>query len=223
VRRPSGPSKKVRTAAGRQISSASFANLQGDTDAHSGLGDFGDRDGLNRAGGRPDVRSGLSGLPACLHPGGQLLRMPLYVAASVQRVGIGPRGTVRHQSIFRERERARGLSAASPRLLKLILEHGYQPAPANYCPREKAARHEARRPECDNKNWGTAAFRAPPGLPQPWPSPLRRPFFLSSEAALNVAARDRSPAAPAQRPTLCRERIVFWRSSTTAPASVWPP
>ena len=64
----------------------------------------------------PDVRSGLSGLPACVRPGGRLLRMPLHVAASVQRVGIGPRGTVRHQSIFRGRARARGLSAASPGL-----------------------------------------------------------------------------------------------------------
>jgi hypothetical protein len=65
---------------------------------------------------------GLSGLPARVRTG-HLLRMPLHVAASVQRVGIGPRGTVRHQSIFRGRGRARGLSAASPRLLKLILEH----------------------------------------------------------------------------------------------------
>ncbi len=94
------------------------ANPHGDTDAHSGLGDFGDRDGLNRAGGGPDVRSGISGLPTRVHPGGQLLRMPLHVAASVQRVGIGPRGTVRHQSIFRGLFRARGLSAASSRLLK---------------------------------------------------------------------------------------------------------
>ena len=85
--------------------------------AHSVLGDFGNRDGLNWAGGRPDVRSGLSGLPAFVRPD-QLLRMPLHVAASVQRVGIGPLGTVRHQSIFRERARARGLSAASAGLLK---------------------------------------------------------------------------------------------------------
>ena len=75
------------------------------------------RDGLNRASGRPDVRSGLSGLPS--REGG--LRMPLHVAASVQRVGIGPRGTVFHQSIFCERASARGLLAASPRLLRLIL------------------------------------------------------------------------------------------------------
>ena len=40
--------------------------------------------------------------------GVQLLRLQLHVAASVQRVGIGPRGTVRHQSIFRGRGRARG-------------------------------------------------------------------------------------------------------------------
>jgi hypothetical protein len=62
--------------------------------------------------------------PVCLHAfQGQLLRMPIHVAASVQRVGFGPRGTVRHQSIFRGRGSARGLSAASPRLLKLVLEH----------------------------------------------------------------------------------------------------
>ena len=50
--------------------------------------------------------------------GRQLLRMRLYVAASVQRVGFGPRRPVRHQSLFRGRGRARELSAASPRLLK---------------------------------------------------------------------------------------------------------
>ncbi len=46
--------------------------------------------------------------------------MRLYLAASVQRVSIGPRGTMHHQSIFRERGRARALSAASPRLLKCL-------------------------------------------------------------------------------------------------------
>src|SRR5947208_10271961 len=57
------------------------ANPQGGSDAHYGLCDFGDRDGLNRAGGGPDIRSGLSGLPSRVYPGGQLLRMPLHVAA----------------------------------------------------------------------------------------------------------------------------------------------
>src|SRR6267143_5257716 len=66
---------------------------KGGSNGHSGLGDFCDRDALNRAGGGTDVRSGLSGLPARVP--GRLLRMPLYVAASVQRVGIGPLGTVR--------------------------------------------------------------------------------------------------------------------------------
>ena len=62
--------------------------------------------------------------PVCLHVvrPDQLLRMPLHVAASVQRVGIGPRRPVRHQSISCERASARGLLAASPRLLRLILE-----------------------------------------------------------------------------------------------------
>lgn len=40
-------------------------------------------DGFNRAGGGPDVRSGLSGLPARVRPG-YLLRLPLRVAASVK-------------------------------------------------------------------------------------------------------------------------------------------
>ena len=75
------------------------------------------RDGLNRASGRPDVRSGLSGLPARVRTD-LLLRMQLHVAASVQRVGIGTRSTVRHQSIFRRRARARGFSAVSAGLLK---------------------------------------------------------------------------------------------------------
>jgi len=98
------------------IRAAVAANAQGGSDAHSGLCDFGDRDGLITTGGGPDVRSGLSGLPARVYPGGQLLRMPLHVAASVQRVGVGPRGTVRHQSIFCERAIARG-TTLSPRLL----------------------------------------------------------------------------------------------------------
>jgi hypothetical protein len=97
---------------------------KGDSDAHSGLGDFGDRDGLNRVGGGPEVRSGLSGLPARVQPGvgGRLLRMQLHVAVSVQRVGIGLLGTVPQQSIFRERASACGgntLPASSPRLLIL--------------------------------------------------------------------------------------------------------
>ena len=104
------------------------ANPVGDSDACSGLGDFGDRDGLNRAGGGPDVRSGLPGLSAQVRNGGlQLLRLQLHVAASVQRVGIGPRGTVRHQSIFRGRGRARGttLSAACSRLLNSASEFSH--------------------------------------------------------------------------------------------------
>src|ERR1700676_1039311 len=111
----SGRSAKACFALERNIARIveATANPQGGSDAHSGLGDFCDRDGLNRAGGGPDVRSGLSGLPAGVRPGGHLLRMPLHVAASVQRVGIGPRGTVCYQSIFRERASARGLSAAS--------------------------------------------------------------------------------------------------------------
>jgi hypothetical protein len=83
------------------------------------LGDFDDRDGLNRASGGPDVRSGLSCLPARVRPRGQLLPMPLHVAASVQRVGIGPGRPVRHQSIFRDHASARG-TALSPRLLNIV-------------------------------------------------------------------------------------------------------
>jgi hypothetical protein len=93
-------------------------NSHGGSDAYSGLGDFGDRDGLDRAGGGPDVRSGLSGLPARVGHGSGLLRMQLHVAAPVQRVGIGPRGWVHHQSVFCGHGIARRLSEASPHLLK---------------------------------------------------------------------------------------------------------
>jgi hypothetical protein len=97
--------------------------LEGGSDAHSGFGHFDDCDvfdGGARTG--PDLRSGLSGLPACLPVGGvPLLRLQLHLAASVQCVGIGPLGRVRHQSIFCWRGRTpRGLSAASPRLLKRL-------------------------------------------------------------------------------------------------------
>ena len=109
---------------------ANAKGILGANSAHSGFGDFAVRDGLDRdTGSSPDVRSGLSGLPACVSVGREpLLRMPLHVAASVQRVGIGPRGTVRHQSIFRGPFRARGLSAASPGLLKSLgNETGHDP------------------------------------------------------------------------------------------------
>ena len=92
-------------------------NAEGGSDAHSGFGDFDHRDGFDvGACSGADVRSGLSCLAACLQ--GQLLRMQLHVAATVQRVGIGTRGTVYHQSIFRERARARALLVASPGLLR---------------------------------------------------------------------------------------------------------
>ena len=44
--------------------------------------------------------------------------MQLHIAASVQRVGIGPRGTVRHQSVFRGR---RGTTLSS-RLLEIVVK-----------------------------------------------------------------------------------------------------
>src|ERR1700730_11200146 len=48
---------------------------EGGSDAHSGFGDFSDRDGFDSGtGSGADVRSGLSGLPARVRPG-HLLRM----------------------------------------------------------------------------------------------------------------------------------------------------
>jgi hypothetical protein len=40
------------------------------------------------------------GLPARVDQGSELLRVQLHVAAPVRAVGIGPRGWVRHQSVF---------------------------------------------------------------------------------------------------------------------------
>src|ERR1700739_1519943 len=97
-------------------------NSQGGSDAYSGLGDFGDRDGLNRTGGGPDVRSGLSGLPARVDQWSEQLRVQLHVATPVRAVGIGPRGWGRHKSVFCGHTSARRLLEGSPRLLKLADE-----------------------------------------------------------------------------------------------------
>jgi hypothetical protein len=83
-------------------------DFRGGSNAYSSLGGYGDGRILNGAGGGSDVRSCLSGLPARVHTGGHLLRMQLYLATSVQRVGVGPCRTVCHQSIFRERTNAHG-------------------------------------------------------------------------------------------------------------------
>src|SRR6476659_7716303 len=72
-------------------------NLKRSSDAHSGFGVFDGRDVFDGgAGWGPDLRSGLSSLPARVPLGrGRLLRMRLYLPASMQRVGIGPRRPVR--------------------------------------------------------------------------------------------------------------------------------
>jgi hypothetical protein len=95
-------------------------NHEGGSDAHSGFGDFDDRDGLNGGiGSGPDLRSRLSGLPACVRPGGQL-RVRLHVAASVQRVGIGRAAQCIINPYFRARNSPRviGGIAASTKCLK---------------------------------------------------------------------------------------------------------
>ena len=96
------PGRDAQTKGGRRYGTEDArAYSEGGSDAHSGFGDFDDRDGFDSGtGSGPDVRSGLSGLPARVRPGGQLLRMPLHVASSVQRFGIRPRRPVRHQSII---------------------------------------------------------------------------------------------------------------------------
>jgi hypothetical protein len=95
------------------------ANPEGDSDAHAGFGGFCNRDGVRGwPSNGPNVRPRLSGLPARVWTR-HLLRMSLYIVTSVQCVGIGPRGTMRAQSIYRERGRVGGttLPAAPPSLL----------------------------------------------------------------------------------------------------------
>src|ERR1700722_4485503 len=75
----------------------------GNTDAHSGFHDFGDRNGLgNCSGAGPDVRSELSGLHTGVrsHP---IYQLRLYLIGSVRRVCVGPRGAVPRQSVLCER------------------------------------------------------------------------------------------------------------------------
>jgi hypothetical protein len=102
--------------------------------------------------------------------------MPLYVAAPVQRVGVGPRGTVRGQSIFRERGRARGLSAASPRLLELCrLPHhdSGRPSGVRVCPegfsdngQRGKTNPEGWLPQCEPDKADTQGYNARAGVDQ---------------------------------------------------------
>jgi hypothetical protein len=95
------------------------ANPEGDSDAHAGFGGFCNRDGVRGwPSNGPNVRPRLSRLPARVWTR-HLLRMSLYIVTSVQCVGIGPPGTMRAQSICRERGRVDGtiLPAAPPSLL----------------------------------------------------------------------------------------------------------
>ena len=55
---------------------------------------------------------------ACMSaPGEQLLRLQLHDAATVQRIGIGTRGTVCHQSLLCGRNGAAGTRPALPQSL----------------------------------------------------------------------------------------------------------
>ena len=66
----------------------------------SGFGNSRNRSDFGGSSGTgPDIRRGISGLPACLRPD-HLLRVQLYVAASMQRVGLGPLGAMRRQSLL---------------------------------------------------------------------------------------------------------------------------
>src|SRR6185312_17367055 len=105
----------------RKRTPISAACPEGDSDAHSGFGNFrdrGDRGGGTGAG--TNLRSQLSGLPACLWQD-HLLRMQLYLAAPVQHVGVGPFGAMRDQSVLCPRTPATigaALQALPPQLLK---------------------------------------------------------------------------------------------------------
>ena len=84
---------------GRKCRPIAAASPEGDSDAHSGFGNFRDRSALGGGtGAGTDLRSRLSGLPACLRQD-HLLRMQLYLAAPMQHVGLGPLGAMRGQSV----------------------------------------------------------------------------------------------------------------------------
>ena len=70
--------------------------------AHSGFSGSVDRNALgNGTGASSGLRSKFPGLPANLRPRWRQYRLQLYIAASVQCVGFGPRGAMPDQSIFR--------------------------------------------------------------------------------------------------------------------------
>jgi len=86
-------------------------NADGGSDAISG---FGDRDSLDRTGGSPDLRSGLSGLPARVRPG------TYYECryTSLPQCNASASGRSAQCDINPYCTGAQGLSAAPPGLLK---------------------------------------------------------------------------------------------------------
>ena len=80
-----------------------------------GIGIVSNRDSLYRAGGRPDVRSGLSGLPARVRPD-QLLRMPLTrrcLRATRRHQAARPSASSIHISGARKSPRAIGIAGST--------------------------------------------------------------------------------------------------------------
>ena len=70
--------------------------------ANSGFGGSGDRNGFgNGAAASSGLRSKFPGLPANFRRRWRQHPLQLYIATSVQRVSLGPRGAMLDQSIFR--------------------------------------------------------------------------------------------------------------------------
>lgn len=110
VARPGAPRIRSSTrAANRSPAATKF--LEGSSDAHRCPDDsYGRIRPCLSNGPRSNLRSVFSGLSACLWPG-DLLRVPLHLTAAMQRLGIRPRGAMRHQSVLCVR-RVRAAEAA---------------------------------------------------------------------------------------------------------------
>src|SRR5438876_3270340 len=119
------PIGRVGSSPGRRRCAAATL-IDGNSDANSGYGDDHGRGGFDGGSGPgPDLRSGLSRLPAGLRQRRRLHLLPLHLDGAVCPDGVGPPGPVHRQSLFCRRTNAAGisLSAASPNLLEFSIRN----------------------------------------------------------------------------------------------------
>lgn len=135
--------------------------------AHSGFSGSVDRNGLGNGAGNgasSGLRSEFPGLPANLRPRWLQHRLQLYIAASVQCVGLGPRGAMLDQSVFCTSDKKAGrrdaLSLTCPENRMNCRPRPQRPSSATCAHSSLPARdHQGRRHCRQPASWPDAALQ----------------------------------------------------------------